>query len=156
MISDLMLLTRNYFEKFYINGTIEIVDGKVALPNKFIKGQYIRIINSLLNDGVYKITEKSGDNIATLSSILQDETFNGFIVGLAVPKGFELLSEKIDTWNAKNDSRRGIASESVAGYYSWTSNAKNVEEAFSSDIAQYKKPYMPDTWFITHTEDVSI
>ena len=36
------------------------------------------------------------------------------------------------------------------------SDAKNAEEAFSSDIAQYKKPYMPDTWFITHTEDVSI
>ena len=156
MISELMLTTRNYFEKFYINGKIEIVNGKIALPSRFIKGQYIRIINSLLNDGIYKITEKGSDGIATFSVILKDETFNGFIVGLAVPQDFEALSEKIDNWTAKNDSRRGIASESVAGYYSWTANAKSVEEAFSNEIAQYKKPYMPDTWFITHTEDVSI
>lgn len=156
MISELMSITNNYFEKFYIRGSITITDGKITLPSKFVKGQYIRIINSLLNDGIYKITEKGGDNVATLSSILEDETFNGFVVGLAVPKDFETLSEKVDNWNAKNENRRGLSSESsLGGYYSWSANSKNVEEAFSSEIAQYKKPKINNTYFITYTECVN-
>lgn len=140
MICDLMNLTNNYFEKFYIHGNIEIADGKLKLPSQFIKGQYIRIINSLLNDGVYKIQEKSGE-LATLSSFLSDEIFTGFVVGLAVPKTFEDLSVSIDEWNTKNKNRKGLSSESsLGGYYSWSANAKNVEEAFSSEIAQYKRP----------------
>lgn len=140
MIGDLMNLTNNYFEKFYIHGKITIDNGKLSLPSQFVKGQYIRIINSLLNDGVYKIQEKSGD-IATLSSILNNEEFTGFVVGLAVPKSFEELSTDIDAWHSKNKNRRGLTSESsLGGYYSWSASSTNVNEVFSSEIAQYKRP----------------
>ena len=139
MIGDLMSLTNNYFEKFYINGTITITDGKLNLPSQFVEGQYIRIINSLLNDGVYKIQEKSGET-ATLSSILSDETFSGFVVGLAVPKSFEELSSEIDAWSSRNKNRRGLTSESsLGGYYSWSASATNVASAFVNEISAWKK-----------------
>ena len=150
-----MALTNNYFEKFYINGEFTIDNKRIVLPSKFVKGQYIRIIGSLLNDGVYKIEEKDSDNFATLSS-LQDEVFTGYIVGLAVPRGFEDLATQVDDWNKKNASRRGLASESsLNGYYSWSANAKDVGEAFASEIAVFSKPKVADTYFITYAECIN-
>ena len=155
MISDLMALTNNYFEKFYVNGEFVIENKKIILPSRFVKGQYIRIIGSLLNDGVYKIEEKDSENYATLSSLL-DETFTGYIVGLAVPQSFQELAKQVDDWNKANASRRGLASESsLNGYYSWSANAKDVGEAFANEIAMFSKPKVADTYFLSYTECIN-
>lgn len=139
MVGDLMTMTNNYFEKFYIHGNISITDGKLELPSNFVVGQYVRIIGSLLNDGVYKIQEKSGDT-TTLSLLLEDEEFSGYVVGLAVPKAFVALSERVDKWAQKYEARRGLISESsLGGYYSWSASAKDVSEAFSSEIGRWSK-----------------
>jgi hypothetical protein len=91
-------------------------------------------MDSLLNDGVYKIASVEAGEI-TLDATLTDEEFCGYIVGLAIPNEFVTLAEKVEAF-----TNRGIASESIPNY-SVSFNAKSGVEAYRSDLQAYMKPF---------------
>lgn len=138
MVGRLMTYTNNYFERFAYVGKFTFKDGKLILADtsKFKVGQYIRIMDSLLNDGIYKIKEIGGGTISTDISFI-DEEFNGYVVGLAVPKNFVDLAEKI----GKRACKDGLSSESIQGFYSVSYGGKNAMEQYSNEINIYAKPY---------------
>lgn len=76
-------------------------------------GQYFRIVGSVFNDGVYKNPVKKGE--------LSDETFDGAVWAMAVPKEVVKLAEDIAEWQAKYGGVNSAAmspfqSESFKGY----------------------------------------
>lgn len=120
-------------------GTYTIQEGGITLP--FLQdGQYFRIIGSVFNDGLHQYgTEIKG---------LQDETFDGTIWALAVPKAVIELSAEIDAWNTKykNTVESPYTSESFGGYtYSKASGAGDStgsggwQAAFRSRLNQWRK-----------------
>lgn len=107
------------------DGTMEIPD---ALP-----GQYVRIIGSILNDGVYQYP---------LTGLI-DETFTGTVRLLAIPKTVLALVDEIQAWVKKNQPT-AYTSESFAGYtYSKATNADGLaagwQDVFRSQLAPYRK-----------------
>lgn len=107
------------------DGTMEISD---ALP-----GQYVRIIGSILNDGVYQYP---------LTGLI-DETFTGTVRLLAIPKTVLALVDEIQAWVKKNQPT-AYTSESFAGYtYSKATNADGLaagwQDVFRSQLAPYRK-----------------
>jgi hypothetical protein len=74
-----------------------------------LPGQYIRIVGSVLNDGVYEYSD---------SMELVDETFTGAVWSMAVPADLITLAAEIELWKQKN--QRAIdspyTSESYGGY----------------------------------------
>ena len=102
-------------------------------------GQYYRICGSIFNDGLHKY----GD----ISDQLQDETFEGTVWALAIPKALVDIVEKIDEWQTKNGAavESPYSSESFGGYSytiatdSKTGNRATWETVFRSQLAPYRK-----------------
>ena len=116
MISELCAELRNYFLRDYVNpeqymhsGSFVIADGEMqSLP--FLKqNQFYRIIGSTFNDGVHQYGVDNG---------LIDETFDGTIWEMFVPKEVVDLSAEIQNWISKNADtiNSPYQSESFGGY----------------------------------------
>lgn len=138
---------RNWFDKnqpkYY--GNIAITNGALSETYGLKPGQYFRIIGSTLNnDGVYQYP------ITTLT----DETFNGAIFGMSLPKAFIALLNDIEAWKTKYASADSAAmspfsSEGLGGYSYSKSSGGTVDTSkdksgtwqgvFGARLAPYRK-----------------
>ena len=150
MLDELCGYLRNWFERAKFIGHFKIENGVITSFNDgdmgLLDGQYIRIIGSILNDGVYEYHAEGIEG-------LRDEEFNGAVWGLAIPKAVLDLADEIDAWQAKyggadSAAMSPYASESFGGY-SYTKSAGNTENsasglggwqnAFASRLSQWRK-----------------
>lgn len=137
MLEQVLTHIHNWFQVGIYHGKYEIQDGGITLP--FLQdGQYFRIMGSVFNDGLHRY----GPDMEAL----HDETFEGTIWALAVPKAVIELAEDITTWREKYgpilDSP--YTSESFGGYsYSKASVVGNSssgwEAAFRARLNPYRK-----------------
>lgn len=114
MLTELCKEINNWFTyntpKFF--GDFVIADGSLTEDYGLQEGQYFRIIGSIFNDGVHQFNDELE---------LQDETFNGAIWAMAIPKEVIALSQEIKEWRDKYESIESYAmspytSESFGGY----------------------------------------
>ena len=109
MLEQVLMNIRNWFpvKGGIYSGTFTIKDGGITLPF-LADGQYFRICGSVFNDGLHQY------NVLDLV----DETFNGTIWALAIPKAVIELAAEIEAWEKKNgEAASGIyQSESFGGY----------------------------------------
>ena len=147
MLSELCGYLRNYFDKEKHFGDFVIENGVVSGQSDLglLENQYIRIVGSVLNDGVYQYHAAGIEDLV-------DESFNGAIWSLAIPKDVIALSAEIDAWRAKNEAVDSAAmspftSESFGGYsYSksmgGSADGKIVggwQNAFANRLSQWRK-----------------
>ena len=137
---------KNWFDrnqpKYY--GNVSIINGALSETYGLKVGQYFRIVGSTLNDGVYEYPVTT----------LEDESFNGVICGMALPKPFIVLLDDIETWKTKYGSADSVAmspftSENVPGVYSYskssggndttTDKSGTWQGAFGARLAPYRK-----------------
>lgn len=141
-VDDICAECRNYFDKEKVFGEFRISDGTVS-PLDFVQeGQYFRILGSVFNDGVYKNTP---DDL----SKLENETFDGAIWVMAVPKKVLELVTEIGDWQKKYGefTTSPFTSESFGGYsYSKPSglnsdgtNLSDWRTAFKSNLNRWRK-----------------
>lgn len=139
---NILKYLNNYFYKFREdNSNFKIENNKIKVKGKYIPGQYIRIYNSYLNDGIFQVIGVE-DGAITIEGGINEE-FDGVIFSLSIPRDILKLSEKVKEYNQKNVNN-GIISESFEGY-SYTKATNNNGElvqwhdAFKSELAPYKK-----------------
>lgn len=136
---------KNWFDrnqpKYF--GNVSIINGALSETYDLKVGQYFRIVGSTLNEGVYQYP------ITTLT----DETFDGAIWGMSLPKAFIALLNDIEAWKTKYASANSAAmspfnSESFGGYsYSKSSGAGDTNKdksgtwqgVFGARLAPYRK-----------------
>lgn len=87
------------------------INGGVLSPSIDFKTDYIRIVGSRKNNGVYKVSELN----------LKDEKFHGAIWQMSIPQDFLDLVSEIEAWQEKNGGVDSAAmspfnSESFGGY----------------------------------------
>ena len=130
---EIMQDVNNFFvvesEKINVEITSTTLIGD--FENEYISGQYVLLQNSLLNDGVYKITNVTA-TILTLDATLQAEDTERIMClsALKIPPSFLNLANEI----IANGSNEGVQSESVSRYSvtygeggkSWTSVYKKA------------------------------
>lgn len=110
IIDSLCRELRNYFIRAEFTGTW-VIDGGVLLPPASLSdGQYYCISGSVFNDGVHRWPDVD----------LVDETFEGTLWAMAVPRDVIALAEDIASYRAGLDafaaSHKGFQSESFEGY----------------------------------------
>ena len=134
MLSEICAEIKNYFsyeEDRYV-GDFKIEDG-VITPSVDFKTDYIRIVGSRLNDGVYKVSD-------LVEHPLRNETFHGAIWLMCPPADFLSLVEEIESWqemNGKVDSANmsPFQSESFGGYsYAKASGGSSGSDAGASAV----------------------
>lgn len=150
MLEEICAYLHNYFQYEILFGVFAIEDGELyakacaSLPadmniNGILKNdQYIRVVGSVMNDGIYKAPTFGFD---------QDEEFNGAVWLMAVPREFKTLVSDIEDWTANNQSviDSPYTSESFGGYsYSKASPANGTgsydwSSHFASRLNKYRK-----------------
>ena len=138
MLEQVLMNIRNCFpvKGGIYSGTFTIKDGGITLPF-LADGQYFRICGSVFNDGLHQY------NVLDLT----DETFNGTIWALAIPKAVIDLADEIQKWQEKNGeaSASPYQSESFGGYsYSKATDAETGgavtwQSAFKKQMSAWRK-----------------
>lgn len=108
MIGEICAEIKNYFvlEGDIHVGDWEISNGQIS-PSLDFPTEYIRIVGSRLNDGVYKVSE--------LATKLNNETFHGGIWIMSPPAAFLALVNEIKEWQEVNG---GVNSTNMSPYTS--------------------------------------
>ena len=142
MLGQICAFIHNYFVYSRLSGVFTIEHGTIEITG-LIPGQYFRICGSRLNDGVYQYPATG----------LDDETFNGVIWEMRVPKDIVELAAEIEAWNAKHADvlNSPLQSESFGGYsYSKASGGSGSgqgsgastytwQNVFAHRLNQYRK-----------------
>lgn len=139
MLQEILDYIHNYFVREVYRGTFKIESGSLAVD--FLKdGQYFKIVGSVFNDGVHQYKD---------SDQLEDETFTGQVLTMAVPPYIIELDAEISAWVDANKDviNSPFQSESFGGYsYSKGSGSgKNGlsqiswQDKFSSKLNAYRK-----------------
>ena len=138
MLEQVLMNIRNWFpvKGGIYSGTFTIEDGGITLPF-LANGQYFRICGSLFNDGLHQYPADG----------LVDETFNGTIWALAIPKAVIELADEIGKWQEKNGEAASspFSSESFGGYsYSKATDAETGgavtwQSAFKKQLSAWRK-----------------
>lgn len=135
MIEQLLTEMHNWFQTDVYSGTFSIQDGGVTLP--FLQeGQYFRIVGSVFNDGLHRY----GPDMEPL----RDETFDGAVWALAVPKAVLDLADEIAAWQEKykDTAESPYTSEAFGGYsYSKTRGADGSSGSWQATFRARMNPY---------------
>lgn len=105
----------DYLNNYFPGGSIKTgrftIEGGSIAADFLQAGQYFRIVGSIFNDGVHKYPAED----------LTDETFDGAIWPMAVPKTVTDLAVDVEAWLAKyggvdSQALSPFASESFGNY----------------------------------------
>ena len=105
MFAEVLDYLHNWFVKSRIDGEFSI-EANVLTPCDALVGQYIRIEGSTFNDGVYKYG---------VDSFVAEETFNGSVYLLAIPRDLERLVDEISDF-VETYGYSDLQSVSFGGY----------------------------------------
>lgn len=149
-LEDILYHIHNWFVYDQIGtGYCEITGGTLpaSVSAKLLEGQWYRIEGSVLNDGLHQHPDEE----------LSDETFDGTITSLAIPRPLLRLAQRIQDYIDQTAEATVAArtspyqSESFDGYsYSLKSgNGANSasggltgwQSEFMSDLNAWRKPY---------------
>lgn len=112
MLTEICQYLRNWFLLDKYEGTFTIQNGELLdMEDNISPNQYIRIIGSRFNDGVYQYG----------TDTLTDEEFTGAVWALGIPKAILDLAAEIGAWqtkygNVENPNMSPFSSESFGGY----------------------------------------
>ena len=137
MLEQVLRHLNNWFLVEIHEGTFTVENGSITLP--FLQpNQYFRICGSVFNDGLHLYPAVD----------LTDETFNGTVWVLAVPKAVVSLAEDIAAWQEKNGEAVAspYQSESFGGY-SYTKRSAGIgsgtlngwQDAFRGRLNDWRK-----------------
>lgn len=135
MLENVLKEIHNWFQREIIPGTYTIQDGRITLPF-LLPGQYFRIVGSVFNDGLHRY----GPDMEAL----EDETFEGAVWALAVPKAVVELAGEITEWQEKYKDTvdSPYTSESFGGYsYSKSSGADGSSGGWKAAFRARLNPY---------------
>ena|GEM_PF-2880957 len=118
---------RNTFEADNAQGVFFISDGKITPSDAFQCGDWVGIIGSRRNNGIYKLQACNNGSDFLLTngmddtSISTDESFSGSVFRLDFPPLLIKLAHEIETWmNDPANEPSNIVSEKVSGFHSWS------------------------------------
>ena len=103
----------------------------------YLKGMYIVVKGSYLNDGIYKISDVTG-NVISVEEELLDEDLDKkvYIIASTPPKAFVDLSQRINSFKSSNNG--GIKSKSTQDLEITYADDNSWTTAFRSDLNKYK------------------
>ena len=146
MLTEICEYLKNWFDRDRpkFEGTFTISGKQITFANGDMgiqDGQYIRVIGSVFNDGVWKYN----------TDTLTDETFDGAVWLLGIPPAIIALAKEIDDWQKKyggvnSENMSPFSSESFAGYsytkaQGFASTGGGMLTSWQSLYAQRLMPY---------------
>jgi hypothetical protein len=106
-----------------------------------LDGQYFRIIGSTFNDNVF-----SNPPFVNGQPLLRDETFEGAVWALAIPKEIEDLAQEIEDWESKyggadSPVNAPYSSESFDGYSYSKASGNGTDGTAGASAGDWRSVY---------------
>jgi len=152
MLNQIIEYLKNYFQDndycYQIDCTFNAGANTITgdFEDTFFAGEYIRIKDSRLNDGVYLISSIDDTTItidATVDLLISDEPeISVYVIKAKLPPDFLSLVSDIASWETSNSGLEGIKSESIDGYsvsFSDNSASGGWQGAFTGRLSKYRK-----------------
>ncbi len=150
-MEEILSYLNNYFYNYALMTNVTFEEDRKSFSiskfkKNFYKGQYIKIEETTINDGIFKIISirDNGDSvtITTDSVDFVEGEFRCLILALAVPRPVIKLKEAIEEFKTKNKPSV-YTSESFGNYSrSWATNSKGSiltwKDVFKEDLNQYR------------------
>lgn len=145
-VTDVMREMHNVFLGRKAPGTWKLEDGRLIpveaelLPeNMLLAGDWIALVGSRRNDGVYQVGEDGRLNG------VRDETWDGTVWVLEPPSGFLRLCEEIAAWVEANPDdgvkRETFGTYSVERAVRTDGLSMNWRHVFAASLAVYRRMY---------------
>lgn len=136
---DIMRECNNFFEYETEKLILEITATKLLgeFENDYILGQYVRIQNSILNDGVYKISAVGANEITLDATLLAENTDRDICISsLKMPKEFLAIATEI----IADGTNQSVKSESVSRYsVDYGEGGKSWTNVYKKALDNYRK-----------------
>lgn len=135
---DILIYCNNFFDISKEYGNFEILNNKIYLEPKeaYYPNQYIRIQNSVFNDGVYKILSVANDGLTIDATLTNEDTRRIVVYGLAIPNDFKNLADEIIT----NGKIENVDSESISRYsVSYGDGGSSWQNVYYKQLLPYRK-----------------
>lgn len=145
MLNEICLYIRNFFEKDKYFGSFKIENGNLTYFNgnelPLLDGQYFRIIGSTFNDNVF-----SNPPFVNGQPLLRDETFEGAVWALAIPKEVLEIADEIENWKtiyggADSPVNAPYSSESFDGYSYSKASGGGTDGTSGASAGDWKSVY---------------
>lgn len=130
MLEQILDSIHNYFVSKETYGRFEITSGVLAYEG-LLEGQYFKLEGSSLNDGIYQWP----------TNALLDESFDGCIKELSIPRKLVLLADEIQDWMDKYGDvvNSPYQSESFGNYsYSKSGSSRSGRNGNNSGTASWQ------------------
>lgn len=135
--------THNSFQIREIRSYSEVFDNKIVSPPQYIAvGDTIQISQSLLNNGIYTVTEIADEGV-TVSGNLVDCSGN-LITKVSYPPDVILGAVNLYEWDLKNRAKVGIQSETISRHSVtyFNMDGDNAVMGYPKSLLGFLKPYM--------------
>ena len=135
--------THNDFQIREIRSYSEVFENKVVNPPLNIAvGDTVQISQSLLNNGIYTVTEITDEGM-TVSGNLLDCTKN-LITKVSYPPDVILGAVNLYRWDMDNRSKVGIQSETISRHSVtyFNMDGDNADMGYPKSLLGFLKPYM--------------
>lgn len=158
MLNEVLQTLNNYFVNDYCD--LEEIDTDtitVKDVSKFIEGQYVLVLGSKVNDGVYLVSNITG-SVLTLDApfeFVPEVSETMVACSLAIPRAVLSLVDEITAYNLVNNG--SVKSESLGDYSvsyvgddaSWITVFRKRLNPFKKTYLNlpYKKAYLYDRWY---------
>jgi len=146
MIDRIMNECNNHFANSIEYATAIVSDGITGtFAETYIAGQYVYLVGSRVNDGVYLVASATASKITISGATLTAEATSDLkaVIGCATPKAFLDLVTEISTWQTSNANKDGITSESISRYSVSYKNGGGWSEVFRSKLDAWRCIYDP-------------
>lgn len=135
--------THNDFQIREIRSYSEVFEDKIVNPPQNIAvGDTIQISQSLLNNGIYTVTEIT-ENGMTVSDVLLDCTKN-LVTKVSYPPDVVLGAVNLYKWDLQNRAKVGIQSETISRHSVtyFNMDGDNAVMGYPRSLLGFLKPYM--------------
>jgi len=138
---EVMDSINNHFIRATETGIYEFTTNSIKgnFNQTYLVGMYIIVKNSYLNDGIYQIESISSDEIIVDVALTIESTKDTLTMYASTPpKHFIEIANEIDNFD---ESKIGVASESIDDYSVNFSKDQSWQEVFKDKLNQYRKVY---------------
>lgn len=140
----------NFFVKSYEGATFSIsTDGITgSFSQTYIVGQYISIDGTLVNDGVYKITQVASGKLTLDATLIAESSVSCIVFGLGVPATFATLVAAITSY--ASGTSQGLAGESQGSRSVSYKDGSSWQKVYRDDLNAYRRMYSDKETYFRH------
>ena len=138
---EVMDSVNNHFIRSTETGIYEFTANSIKgnFNQTYLVGMYIIVKDSYLNDGIYQIARVSSDEIIVDIALTLESTKDTVTIYTSTPpRHFIEVVNEIDNFD---ESKIGVASESIDDYSVSFSKDQSWKEVFKDKLNQYRKVY---------------